>query len=71
MSFNVIEIEITALPCGLGCGTTYIVGGKAEPVEVQRFALNDGWCAVEDDEGNLVAACGSCAQMKGANDGTE
>jgi len=54
-----VELEITALPCGAGCGRTFQVGGLVDPRDIQREAFSRGWGAAEVD-GNVVVACRRC-----------
>jgi len=54
-------LEQTAMPCGRGCGVSYVVHELALPRAVQAAAIEDGWRIVEDDDGRRVMACKACS----------
>lgn len=55
-----VGFEVTFMPCGRDCGTTYSQAGLTERVEIQRAALEDGWKA-EQIDGKHVLVCTNCA----------
>lgn len=59
MNDRFLRPEITILPCGGDCGTSYTMPGLVGPVVIQRAALDDG-CGIAEVDGDAVLVCQQC-----------
>lgn len=54
---------ITVLPCGGGCGVTFVIAKLVDPKVIQDRVREEGWRPVDVD-GVLVMCCPECVTAR-------